>query len=247
MPCAPRSTKKMKKPVYKRICLKLSGEALEGKQGFGIDPKVVESIAGQIREVHDIGVDIMLVIGGGNFFRGVEGERNGIDRATGDHIGMLATVMNGLVLSNALEKIGIHTRVQSAIEIRALCEPYIRRRALRHLGKGRVVIFVAGTGNPFFTTDTAAALRAIEMNAGAILKATKVDGVYDKDPRKHKDARMYRSLTYLDVIKQRLQVMDTTATSLCMENKLPIVVFNMTRVGNIRKVVTGEKIGTLVA
>ncbi|OQA55590.1 MAG: Uridylate kinase [Candidatus Omnitrophica bacterium ADurb.Bin277] len=235
------------KPVYKRICLKLSGEALEGAQGFGIDPGVVVSIAGQIKEVHDIGVDIMLVIGGGNFFRGVEGERNGIDRATGDHIGMLATVMNALVLSNALEKINVQTRVQSALEIRSLCEPYIRRRALRHLDKGRVVIFAAGTGNPFFTTDTAAALRAIEMNAGAILKATKVDGVYDKDPKKHKDAKKYKSLSYLDVIKQRLRVMDTTATSLCMENRLPIIVFNMNRVGNIRKVVSGERIGTVVS
>lgn len=237
----------MKKAVYKRIVLKLSGEALEGSQEFGIDPEIVKSIARQIKEVHDIGVDVMLVIGGGNYFRGAEGERNGIDRATGDHIGMLATVMNGLVLSNALEKIGVKTRVQSAIEIRALCEPYIRRRALRHLEKGRVVIFVAGTGNPFFTTDTAAALRAIEMNANVILKATKVDGVYDKDPKRCKDAKKYSAVSYLDVIRQQLRVMDTTATSLCMENKLPIVVFNMTKVGNIRKVVTGEKIGTVVS
>ncbi|HOG23982.1 MAG TPA: UMP kinase [Candidatus Omnitrophota bacterium] len=237
----------MKKAVYKRIVLKLSGEALEGSRDFGIDPEVVKSIARQIKEVHDIGVDVMLVIGGGNYFRGAEGERNGIDRATGDHIGMLATVMNGLVLSNALETIGVKTRVQSAIEIRALCEPYIRRRALRHLEKKRVVIFVAGTGNPFFTTDTAAALRAIEMNANAILKATKVDGVYDKDPKRYKDAKKYSAVSYLDVIRQQLRVMDTTATSLCMENKLPIVVFNMTKAGNIRKVVTGEKIGTVVS
>jgi uridylate kinase len=239
--------KVMKKAVYKRIVLKLSGEALEGSRDFGIDPEVVKSIARQIKEVHDIGVDVMLVIGGGNYFRGAEGERNGIDRATGDHIGMLATVMNGLVLSNALETIGVKTRVQSAIEIRALCEPYIRRRALRHLEKKRVVIFVAGTGNPFFTTDTAAALRAIEMNANAILKATKVDGVYDKDPKRYKDAKKYSAVSYLDVIRQQLRVMDTTATSLCMENKLPIVVFNMTKAGNIRKVVTGEKIGTVVS
>ena len=239
--------KVMKKAVYKRIVLKLSGEALEGSRDFGIDPEVVKSIARQIKEVHDIGVDVMLVIGGGNYFRGAEGERNGIDRATGDHIGMLATVMNGLVLSNALETIGVKTRVQSAIEIRALCEPYIRRRALRHLEKKRVVIFVAGTGNPFFTTDTAAALRAIEMNAKAILKATKVDGVYDKDPKRYKDAKKYSAVSYLDVIRQQLRVMDTTATSLCMENKLPIVVFNMTKAGNIRKVVTGEKIGTVVS
>jgi len=239
--------KVMKKAVYKRIVLKLSGEALEGSRDFGIDPEVVKSIARQIKEVHDIGVDVMLVIGGGNYFRGAEGERNGIDLATGDHIGMLATVMNGLVLSNALETIGVKTRVQSAIEIRALCEPYIRRRALRHLEKKRVVIFVAGTGNPFFTTDTAAALRAIEMNANAILKATKVDGVYDKDPKRYKDAKKYSAVSYLDVIRQQLRVMDTTATSLCMENKLPIVVFNMTKAGNIRKVVTGEKIGTVVS
>ncbi len=239
--------KVMKKAVYKRIVLKLSGEALEGSRDFGIDPEVVKSIARQIKEVHDVGVDVMLVIGGGNYFRGAEGERNGIDRATGDHIGMLATVMNGLVLSNALETIGVKTRVQSAIEIRALCEPYIRRRALRHLEKKRVVIFVAGTGNPFFTTDTAAALRAIEMNANAILKATKVDGVYDKDPKRYKDAKKYSAVSYLDVIRQQLRVMDTTATSLCMENKLPIVVFNMTKAGNIRKVVTGEKIGTVVS
>ncbi|OQA52693.1 MAG: Uridylate kinase [Candidatus Omnitrophica bacterium ADurb.Bin292] len=221
--------KVMKKAVYKRIVLKLSGEALEGSRDFGIDPEVVKSIARQIKEVHDIGVDVMLVIGGGNYFRGAEGERNGI------------------VLSNALETIGVKTRVQSAIEIRALCEPYIRRRALRHLEKKRVVIFVAGTGNPFFTTDTAAALRAIEMNANAILKATKVDGVYDKDPKRYKDAKKYSAVSYLDVIRQQLRVMDTTATSLCMENKLPIVVFNMTKAGNIRKVVTGEKIGTVVS
>jgi len=237
----------MKKSVYKRICLKLSGEALQGSRNLGIDPEVIQSIAKQIKEVHALGVDVMLVIGGGNFFRGAEGEKSGIDRATGDHIGMLATVMNALVMSNALEQAGVQTRVQSAIEIKALCEPYIRRRAMRHLQKKRVIIFAAGTGNPFFTTDTAAALRAVEMNADVILKATKVDGVYDKDPVKHKNAKRYTHLRYLDVIKQQLRVMDTTATSLCMENNLPIVVFNMNQAGNIRRVVLGEKIGTTVS
>jgi len=239
--------KKMKKPIYKRIVLKLSGEALEGDRGFGIDPKIVTSIAQQIKDVRALGVDIVCIIGGGNFFRGVEGEKNGIDRATADYIGMLATVMNGLVMSDALEKVGVQTRVQSALEIKALCEPYIRRRAIRHLEKGRVVIFAAGTGNPYFTTDTAAALRAVEMNAEVILKATKVDGVYDKDPMKHEGAKKFSNLSYLNVIKKQLRVMDTTATSLCMENNLPIVVFNLNQPGNIRRVVMGEKIGTLVS
>ena len=237
----------MKKPIYKRIVLKLSGEALEGDRGFGIDPTTIASIAQQIKDVRELGVDVVCIIGGGNFFRGVEGEKNGIDRATADYIGMLATVMNGLVMSDALEKVGVQTRVQSALEIKALCEPYIRRRAMRHLEKGRVVIFAAGTGNPFFTTDTAAALRAVEMDAEVILKATKVDGVYDKDPVKYKDAKKFTQLSYLNVIKKQLRVMDTTATSLCMENRLPIVVFNLTQPGNIRRVVMGEKIGTLVA
>jgi uridylate kinase len=237
----------MKKTIYKRIVLKLSGEALEGDRGFGIDPKTISTIAKQIKDVRSLGVDIVCIIGGGNFFRGVEGEKNGIDRATADYIGMLATVMNGLVMSDALEKVGVQTRVQSALEIKALCEPYIRRRAMRHLEKGRVVIFAAGTGNPFFTTDTAAALRAVEMNADVILKATKVDGVYDKDPVKDKSAKMFARLSYLDVIQKQLRVMDTTATSLCMENKLPIVVFNMNQPGNIRRVVMGEKIGTVVS
>lgn len=237
----------MKKPIYKRIVLKLSGEALQGERGFGIDPKTIASIAQQIKDVRELGVSVVCVIGGGNFFRGAEGEKNGIDRATADHIGMLATMMNGLVMSDALEKVGVQTRVQSAIEIKALCEPYIRRRAMRHLEKGRVIIFVAGTGNPFFTTDTAAALRAVEMDADVILKATKVDGVYDKDPVKHKDAKKFGKLSYLNVIKKQLRVMDTTATSLCMENNLPIVVFDLNQPGNIRRVVLGEKIGTIVA
>ena len=237
----------MKKPIYKRIVLKLSGEALEGDRNFGIDPKTVASIAQQIKDVRGLGIDIVCIIGGGNFFRGAEGEKNGIDRATADYIGMLATVMNGLVMSDALEKVGVQTRVQSALEIKALCEPYIRRRAMRHLEKGRVVIFTAGTGNPFFTTDTAAALRAVEMDADVILKATKVDGVYDKDPVKHTSAKKFTKLSYLNVIKKQLRVMDTTATSLCMENQLPIVVFNLNQPGNIRRVVMGEKIGTLVS
>ena len=237
----------MKKPIYKRIVLKLSGEALEGDRGFGIDPLITASIAKQIKEIRELGVDIICILGGGNFFRGVEGEKNGIDRATADYIGMLATVMNGLVMSDALEKVGVQTRVQSALEIKALCEPYIRRRAMRHLEKGRVVIFAAGTGNPFFTTDTAAALRAVEMDADVILKATKVDGVYDKDPLKHADAKKFTKLSYLNVIKKQLRVMDTTATSLCMENRLPIVIFNLTQPGNIRRVVLGEKIGTVVS
>ncbi len=237
----------MKKPIYKRIVLKLSGEALEGDRGFGIDPKIISSIAHQIKDIRDLGVEVVCIIGGGNFFRGVEGERSGIDRATADYIGMLATVMNGLVMSDALEKVGVQTRVQSALEIKALCEPYIRRRAMRHLEKGRVVIFAAGTGNPYFTTDTAAALRAVEMNAEVILKATKVDGVYDKDPMKYKGAKKFAQLDYLEVIKRQLRVMDTTATSLCMENHLPIVVFNLTQPGNIRRVVLGEKIGTVVS
>ncbi|HOW59781.1 MAG TPA: UMP kinase [Candidatus Omnitrophota bacterium] len=237
----------MKKPVYKRIVLKLSGEALQGRKGFGIDSQIVASIAQQIKDVRELGVDVVCVIGGGNFFRGVDGEKGGIERAAADYIGMLATIMNGLVMSDALEKIDVHTRVQSAIEIRALCEPYIRRRAIRHLEKGRVIIFVAGTGNPFFTTDTAAALRAVEMNADVILKATKVNGVYDKDPMKHKTAKKFTKLNYLNVIQKQLRVMDTTATSLCMENNLPIVVFNLTQPGNIRRVVLGEKIGTVVS
>ena len=237
----------MKKPIYKRIVLKLSGEALQGPRGFGIDSRIVSSIAQQIKDVRELGVDVVCVIGGGNFFRGVEGEKGGIDRATADYIGMLATIMNGLVMSDALEKLGVQTRVQSALEIRALCEAYIRRRAMRHLEKGRVVIFVAGTGNPFFTTDTAAALRAVEMDADVILKATKVDGVYDKDPMKHPNAKKFVKLDYLNVIKKQLRVMDTTATSLCMENHLPIVVFNMMQPGNIRRVVLGDKIGTVVS
>jgi uridylate kinase len=233
--------------VYKRVVLKLSGEALQGELGYGVDPKVASSIARQISDVHALGVDLACVIGAGNIFRGLNAAKAGMDRSTADYIGMLATVMNSMVLQDALEKIGVHTRVQSAIEIKELAEPYIRRRAMRHLEKKRVVIFAAGTGNPYFTTDTAAALRAIEIGADAILKATKVDGVYTADPVKNKNAKKYKTLHYLDVLKQQLKVMDATAVSLCMDNKLPIIVFDLTKPGNIRRVMTGESIGTLIA
>lgn len=237
----------MKKSVYKRVLLKLSGEALQGDLGYGVDPKVAASIAHQIKEVHELGIDLACVIGAGNIFRGLQASKAGMDRASADYIGMLATIINSMVLQDALEKLGVHTRVQSAIEVKELAEPYIRRRAMRHLEKGRVIIFAAGTGNPYFTTDTAAALRAIEIGADVILKATKVDGVYTKDPVKHKDAKRFEKLKYIDVLQKRLQVMDATAISLCMDNELPIMVFNLTKPGNILKVITGDKsIGTLV-
>ena len=233
-------------PSYKRILLKLSGEALAGQQGYGIDPEVIGGIATEIRDVIELGVQVAVVIGGGNIFRGVAAASRGMDRASADYMGMLATVMNSLALQDALEKVGVATRVQSAIEMQEIAEPYIRRRAVRHLEKGRVVIFGAGTGNPYFTTDTAASLRAMEINADVILKATKVDGIYTADPTKDKDAVKYTSLTYLDVLKLGLQVMDATATSLCMDNNLPIVVFDLTARGNIQKVILGEAIGTIV-
>ena len=235
-----------KKAAYKRIVLKLSGEALQGKLGYGVDPKVAGGIAEEIHQVHDQGVEVACVVGAGNIFRGLQGSRAGMDRATADYIGMLATIINSLVLQDALEKRGVHTRVQSAIEIHELAEPYIRRRAIRHLEKRRVVVFAGGTGNPYFTTDTAAALRAVEIGADAILKATKVDGVYDRDPVKDSRAKKFDHLEYLEVLKRRLEVMDATAISLCMDNHLPIVVFNLTRRGNIRRVVLGERIGTRV-
>ncbi len=234
------------KPKYSRILLKLSGEALAGGQGYGIAPEVISQIASEISDIVDLGVEVALVIGGGNIFRGVAAASTGMDRASADYMGMLATVMNSLALQDALEQIGVVTRVQSAIEMQEIAEPYIRRRAVRHLEKGRVVIFGAGTGNPYFTTDTAASLRAMEIGAEAILKATKVDGVYSADPAKDKDAVKFPSLTYLDVLKRGLQVMDATATSLCMDNNLPIVVFDLTVPGNIKKVVLGEPIGTIV-
>lgn len=234
------------KPIYRRILLKLSGEALAGEQGYGIDPDVISSIAAEIKELIELEIQVALVIGGGNIFRGVAAASRGMDRASADYMGMIATVMNSLALQDALEKVGVVTRVQSAIEMQEVAEPYIRRRAVRHLEKGRVVIFGAGTGNPYFTTDTAASLRAMEINAEVILKATKVDGVYNADPAKDKSAVKFDKLTYLEVLQKGLQVMDATATSLCMDNKLPIVVFNLTERGNIKKVVLGEEIGTVV-
>jgi uridylate kinase len=231
---------------YRRILLKLSGEALMGDQGYGIEPAILAGIADEIIDVHSLGVEIALVIGGGNIFRGIKGSTAGMDRAGADYMGMLATVINSLALQDALESRGAKTRVMTAIEIARLAEPYIRRRAIRHLEKGRLVIFGAGTGNPFFTTDTAASLRAMEIGADIVMKATRVDGVYDKDPKKFKDARMFRRLSYLDVLTRHLAVMDSTAISLCQDNKLPILVFNMTRPGNIRRVVLGEPLGTLV-
>lgn len=234
------------RPKYKRVLLKLSGEALAGLQGFGIEPDTIIKISREIAEVHSLGTQIAIIVGGGNFFRGLQASAKGMDRATADYIGMLATVMNALSLQYFLEKIGINTRVQSAITMQEVAEPYIRRRAIRHLEKGRVVIFAAGTGNPFFSTDTAAALRALEIGAEVILKATKVDGVYSSDPEKNPDAELFAELTYIEVLNKGLQVMDSTAISLCMDNNLPIIVFNLLREGNIKKVVLGEKVGTLI-
>jgi uridylate kinase len=233
-------------PRFKRILLKLSGEALMGDTGFGIEPGVIERIASEIAEVRSLGVEIAIVIGGGNIFRGLAASAHGMDRASADYMGMLATVMNSLALQDALERLNVTTRVMSAIAMQELCEPYIRRRAMRHLEKGRVVIFAAGTGNPYFTTDTAASLRAMEIHADVLLKATKVDGIYDKDPVKHPDARRYNRLTYLEVLQQNLKVMDSTATALCRDNKLAMVVFDLHTRGNIRRVVVGESVGTLV-
>lgn len=232
--------------TYRRILLKLSGEALMGDRGHGIDPQTVEYMASEIQEVVREGVQVAVVIGGGNIFRGMEASVKGMERASADYMGMLATVINALALQNALEKVGITTRVQSAIEMRALAEPYIRRRAIRHLEKGRIVIFAAGTGNPYFTTDTAAALRAMEIGAEVILKATKVNGVYSSDPVKDPRARMYSTIGYIDVLRKKLSVMDSTAISLCMDNNLPIIVFNVRNRGNIKKIIQGRKIGTLV-
>jgi uridylate kinase len=231
---------------YRRVLLKLSGEALMGEARYGIESEVLRSIAREIRDVHDLGLELALVIGAGNIFRGVRGATEGMERASADYMGMLATVINALALQDALERLEVTTRVMSAIEMRQVAEPYIRRRAVRHLEKKRVVIFAAGTGNPYFSTDTAASLRAAEVGAQVILKATKVDGVYDADPHIHGDARRYSELTYLDFLSKGLKVMDATAVSLCMENSLPIMVFNMTVAGNIRRAVSGERIGTLV-
>jgi uridylate kinase len=235
-------------PKYRRILLKLSGEALAGEQGYGIDPAVLERIAEEVRTVQSLGVGVAIVIGGGNIFRGLQASASGMDRASADYMGMLATVINGLALQNTLEKAGLMTRCQSAIDMPAVAEPYIRRRAIRHLEKGRIVIFAAGTGNPFFTTDTAAALRAVEIGAEVILKATKVDGIYSADPVHHPDAVRFDRLTYIEVLNRGLRVMDTTAISLCMENKLPIVIFNLNRSGNLHRVVMGQAgVGSLVS
>ncbi|MES2503685.1 MAG: UMP kinase [Myxococcota bacterium] len=232
--------------MFKRILLKLSGEALQGSQGFGIDPKVILSMAEEIKEIHAMGIEVALVIGGGNIFRGLAASTQGMDRSSADYMGMLATVLNSLALQDALERQGVPTRVQSAITMSELCEPYIRRRAVRHLEKGRVVIFAAGTGNPYFTTDTTAALRAMEIHADAIFKATKVDGVYDSDPAHNPNAQMFANLTYKDVLNKDLKVMDSTAISLSKDNNMPIYVFNMTEPGNIKRILSGEKIGTVV-
>src|SRR5690349_18414979 len=231
---------------YRRVLLKLSGEALMGEQPFGIDPAVTIQVAKDISEIQELGVQTAVVIGGGNLFRGLAASAKGMDRATADYMGMLATVINGLALQDALEHNGVPTRVASAIEMRAVAEPFIRRRAVRHLEKGRVVVFAAGTGNPYFTTDTAAALRAMEMKADVILKATKVDGIYTADPMTHPDATKYDEISYLKVLEQGLKVMDATAISLCMDNRLPIVVFNLRTAGNLRRVVMGEAVGTTV-
>lgn len=236
----------MKRVPYRRVLLKISGEVLTGEGGFGIDPSVIQQIAGEIKEVKSLGVEMGIVIGGGNIFRGVAASSKGMDRVSADHMGMLATIINGIALQDALEKIGVQTRLQTAIEMRELAEPFIRRRAIRHLEKGRVVIFAGGTGNPYFTTDTTASLRAMEIGATVILKATKVDGVYEADPMVHRKARKYDELTYLDVLEKRLKVMDATAISLCMDHRIPIIVFNLKKKGNIRRVILGEKVGTKV-
>ncbi len=236
----------VQEPKYRRVVLKLSGEALAGQAGYGIDPLAVDSLARQIYEVLQLGVEIAVVVGGGNIWRGTAGAAKGMDRATADYMGMLATVINALALMDALEKHGVSVRVQTAIEMREIAEPYIRRRAITHLTKSRVVIFAAGTGNPYFTTDTTAALRAAEMEAEVMLKATKESGVYDADPRLNPEAHKLDNIEYLDVLKENLRVMDATATSLCMDNAIPIVVFDLNVYGNIRKVILGEPIGTLV-
>ncbi|RKY39466.1 MAG: UMP kinase [Candidatus Omnitrophota bacterium] len=233
-------------PKYKRVILKLSGEVLQGALSYGIESSIIFSIAEQIKEVRELGTEVAVVIGGGNIFRGIRGTDGGIDRATADYMGMLATVINGMALQSALEKLGVFSRLQTAIKMEQLAEPYIRRRAIRHLEKGRVVIFGGGTGNPYFTTDTAAALRAAEINAEVILKATKVDGVYSADPEKVKEARKIDRMSFIEILNRKLTIMDATAISLCMDNKIPIIVFNLLEEGNIRRVILGEKIGTIV-
>jgi uridylate kinase len=234
------------RPAFQRILLKLSGEALVGGQEYGISPAVVQKVAMEVKEVAELGVEVSIVIGGGNIYRGVAASAGGMDRTAADHMGMLATVINSLALQDALEKLAVFTRVMSAIEMNQIAEPYIRRRAVRHLEKGRVVIFAGGTGNPFFTTDTAAALRAMEVKAQVILKATKVDGVYDADPLLNQKARRFKELHYMEVLKRGLKIMDSTAISLCMDNHLPIIVFSLSKKGNIKHVVLGQKVGTII-
>ncbi len=237
----------MTKPKYQRILLKIGGEALLGDRQYGISPEAALDIAHQIQEIHDLGVQIALVIGGGNIFRGLAGEKHGIDRATADYMGMLATVINGLVLQDALEKIGVNTRLQSALDMPKVAEPFIRRRAIRHMEKGRVVILVAGTGSPYVTTDSGAALKALELKCDVLMKATKVDGIYDRDPLQYKDAHRYHTLKFMDAIKEEgIKIMDTAAISLCMENQLPIYVFDLFKPGNLKRAVEGADIGTLV-
>jgi len=236
----------MKKPIYKRVLLKIGGESLSGEKGFGIDIKKINFISQQLAEVRELGVEIAIVIGGGNIFRGQEGSAIGINRVSADYMGMLATIINALALQDSLEKLGIETRVQTAIEMKAIAEPYIRRRAMRHLEKNRVVILASGTGNPYFTTDTAASLRAIELNAEAVLKATKVDGIYESDPMINKEAVKFNKLGFLEFLNKGLKVMDATSISLCMENNIPVIVFNLNLNGNIKRVIMGEKIGTIV-
>ncbi len=235
-----------KAPIYKRVLLKLSGEALLGEKAFGIDRNFTDYLAHEIKSIHSLGVEVAAVVGGGNIFRGVSDNARGMDRVSADHMGMLATVINGLAVQDALERAGVFTRVLSAIEMREVAEPFIRRRAIRHMEKGRVAIFAGGIGNPYFSTDTAAALRAMEVKADIILKGTKVDGIYDADPMKNPKARRFDRLRYMDVLKKGLKVMDTTAISLCMDNRLPIIVYNLRVKGNLRRIVTGEKVGTLV-
>jgi uridylate kinase len=245
-PKAGRARTARRKPIYQRIVVKLSGESFSGPDAFGIHAETIQNIAREVKHVHDLGVEVALIVGGGNIFRGARQQGLGIDRATGDYMGMLATVLNGLALQDALEKAGCDTRLMSAIEMHEVAEPFIRRRATRHLEKRRVVIFAAGTGNPYFSTDTAAALRAMEIKAQVILKATRVDGIYDADPEKVANAKLFDRITYLDVLQKGLSVMDSTAISLCMDNRLPIVVFNLRTPGNIKRAITGEPIGSLV-
>lgn len=236
----------MSAPKYQRVLLKISGEVLAGDQGYGIDPKVIDAVATEIKDIHDLGVEVAIVIGGGNIFRGLAASANGMERSSADYMGMLATVLNALALQNTLERKGVFTRVQSAIEMRQLAESYIRRRAIRHLEKKRVIIFAGGTGNPYFSTDTAAALRAMEIGAQVILKGTKVDGIYDADPMKHPKAKRYDELTFFQVIEKDLRVMDSTAVSLCMDHNLPLIVFNLKQTGNIKRIILGQKVGTIV-